>query len=663
MKRWLFLFLALMCTARADAAPTIRGLFVGIDHYRFSDAHVQGAGFGDLRGAVADTRQIKAALRAAYGLDLDEPGSGTCESSNAVSITLTDTCATWKKIVEALNRQIAASRPGDTLIFYFAGHGSRLADDQQFVEASGYFSTILPTDARDPGAAAANDLLDDDINTFIQIANARGVIVVTIFDSCFSGAGTRGTLVGDAKPDERENRGVKVLHLKPVRRELTRLEAVGPGGGYRVHFAASDADEESREVMRDGQVNGVFTKALSQVLVEMPRATFGDIATAARLKVLQAGQNRQHPRAEGQLQASMGGGARDVALFDAALEGDHVRIAAGSLLGLTRGSRFALFDGDTAALADGASPLTLGTVDGLDAWSANLALDTPLSGSIARLRARETSHAFALQSLSVGLPDAGMPTSAQLEAALKAVPFVRIDAAAPFRLVAGDGSTGRTVSLAAMDRTLLANLGQDTDPGFAQRLRAALLTLYNAQRILALPAKTASEAQISFCIAHDLTYDIRSCPGSTGTSSVGSGRRLQVNRDALLTVSNMSPVPRYLYVLVIDDRFGITMVVPTHGGEDPKITEGGTQRPVLRFDSPGLYRFVTIASTEPIAVKTLQQSALRRDYTAQCDPQIEGASECLIARQGNRGGAAPQIGEWTITVEDATAGREGEKAP
>ncbi len=664
MMRWLALSITLSITlslfllasTAAQATPTIRALFVGIDQYQYSTKQVEQATFNDLRGAVADAEQIKAALRAAYGLDLDQAHADRCETSNAVSITLINRCASWQKIVDALNAQIAASKPGDTLIFYYAGHGSQIADDQAFVEASGYFSTIMPSDARNPKDPAAGDLLDDDINKLIRIANARGVIVVTIFDSCFSGAGTRGSGTGDDY--QGENRGVKPLNLRPAPHALTKLKAIGPGGGYRVHFAASDQDEESREVARDGVVNGVFTTALSQALVEMPHATFGDIATATRLKVQKSGHDKQHPRAEGALQATLGGAARSVALFDVTLAGDQAQLAAGSLLGMTVGSKFALFDGDTAALADAPQPLATATITALDAYSARLTLSAPLSAPITRLRAREIKHAYAEQLLSISVDHADQPEMAGLVAALGAIPFVRIAPAAPFRLYRVERNDPPTISLAAQDGTFLSGLGDPRAAEFPQRLRAALLTLYNVQRILALPAITDEAAQISFCVANDTAYDIRDCPGTAGKQ-----RHLRMNADVLLTVANMSPISRFLYLLVIDDRYGITMVVPTEGGEDPKIEEGRAQRPEMQFDSAGLYRFVTITSTTPIDVKSLQQAALRFSYGGECDPQIEAPGACQASSLAGRGGAAPAVGEWTITVDDATVEREGNTRP
>ena len=176
LRDWLAAILILVAIP-AQAAPTIRGLFVGIDKYRYSRDHVANADFNDLKGAVADAIAIKRALGIAYGLNLDQPVAGKCQSSNATSITLTDDCATRAAILGAFAKQIKVAAAGDTILFYFAGHGSQLADDDVFDQVSGYNSTLLPTDARQPDAERATEILDREIRALIDIASAaiRGV--------------------------------------------------------------------------------------------------------------------------------------------------------------------------------------------------------------------------------------------------------------------------------------------------------------------------------------------------------------------------------------------------------------------------------------------------------------------------------------------------------
>ena len=310
MKHWFAMGLAMFTYAGAPANAAIRAVFVGVDRYAYSQTNVDTAEFKDLRGAVADTQHIKAAFRSAYGLDLDVPAAGQCQSANSVSITLTDACATRAAVLKALDDQIKASSRGDTLIFYFAGHGSQVYDDQVFDQASQHNDTIMPTDARKPGASEPTDILDRELRDVIDRATSADVNVVTIFDSCNSGTATRGDIA------DGEGRSAPPLRVTSVR-PATRSRGIGRGGGYRVHFAAAADGEVAREVGGAGVRSGVFTSALSQTLAAMPNASFADMAAEVRLKVSEGGHSLQTPQAEGELQATLGGKSRPVPLYEA----------------------------------------------------------------------------------------------------------------------------------------------------------------------------------------------------------------------------------------------------------------------------------------------------------------------------------------------------------
>ena len=83
-------------------------------------------------------------------------------------------------------------------MFYFSGHGGRIPDTAN-QQLSGFSSTIVPYDARDPALAAnkAGDIFDNELRLLIDAASARGVNVLTIFDSCHSGTATRDPVFGE----------------------------------------------------------------------------------------------------------------------------------------------------------------------------------------------------------------------------------------------------------------------------------------------------------------------------------------------------------------------------------------------------------------------------------------------------------------------------------
>jgi hypothetical protein len=93
------------------ASAAVRAVFVGVDDYAFSRPAVPPAGFANLRGAVADTGRIKAALTRSLGLALDQPGAD-CRSQNAVSITLTNRCATRFALFADMKSALAGSAAG-----------------------------------------------------------------------------------------------------------------------------------------------------------------------------------------------------------------------------------------------------------------------------------------------------------------------------------------------------------------------------------------------------------------------------------------------------------------------------------------------------------------------------------------------------------------------
>ena len=658
MRYWPIL-LALLATTPAPTPaapatpPKIRALFVGIDKYLYSRTTVESAGFGDLKGAVGDVGRIKAALRTAYTLDLDQPLAGKCTSQNKVSITLTDTCATRDAILTSLQRQIDASAAGDTLIFYYAGHGSQIADDQVFDQASGMNDTILPTDARKPGAESDADILDRELRGYADEATAKGVNIVSIFDSCDSGTGMRG---GPINNDPGESRAARPLVAHNLKRPAPPISR-GPGGGYRVHLAASADGSVAREVATtaDGQRAGVFTTALSQTLIAMPAATFADIMAEVTLRVSEGGRPGQVPQIEGEVTATMGGGRNTTPLFDASPTSDDATLAAGELSGVTTGSTFAFFASASDALANG-KPLATGTITAVDAARATAKLDPRAPGTLpARLVARETNHAFGAATLLIRNGARRPEDKAIIANVLASLPFVRV--AEPATLAVDPiWFRDNNAYLTTIDGTMVSELGPLGDPAFAKKLHDALQKVMRAQAILALRTRGGGGASPGFCIANDMDYDARRCPQTpTGKPFV-----LMPGAQAKLAVTNTADVPQHIYVYAIDDAFEVNLLLPSGGGKDPPLLPAMSVSVVVQPDRSGRYRFVTIATAEdaPIAsARALEQTGTR-------DPgACRSTLERLIceAASGTRDPGVSRVGAWVATVTDVTVS-EGKRA-
>ena len=647
--------------AEEDSAPVaplenVHALFVGIDKYRFSDANLPTAAFSDLEGAVGDVERIKAALNDIYGLGVDAPVEGDCASANDVSTTLTDSCATRARILEALDRQIDRLAPGDTLLFYFAGHGSRYRDDEAFDQDSGYNGTILPHDARNPDGSPG-DIFDIELKARKDRATARGLNFVTIFDSCNSGTATRDILPGASRSVPVLEGGAAVAGAATV---PSAPAASAKAPGYWVHLAAAQDGEDAKEV-QSGAVSeraGVFTSALIDTLrlPGMAGASFGDIIAEVQVRIAANGATSQTPSGEGRLTAALGGAGRDMTLFAAASdgEGEAVTLKAGAASGITQGSLFALYARQADALS-GAAPLATGHVAAVDAVSARLKLDKkPKKALPDRLFARETAHFFAAQSLVVshGLPEG--PERAEVERILAATDFVRLGEGGAARLVPVDGAGGEggatAIALHGADGTLLVDdLGPVKDPGFADRLTAELRKLARVQQLLDLRTETGGapgEGGVSLCVAPE-GYRPTACP----PLERGGVRQLGKRDRVVATLVNRSGAPRYLYLLAIDPSNAIVLVLPTQGEIDRAIAPGQPYRRSFGFDRPGSYRFVSIVSDVPIRADAFQQSGSgTRDINACLSPL-----ERLLcsASRGSRDVAVTRIGSWSASVMTA----------
>ena len=631
---------ALIAAVPQAPPPAVRALFVGVDQYLYSRKRLESADFNDLNGAVGDVRRIKQALKSAYKLDLDQEGAG-CASRNAVSITITDFCATRAAILAGFADRLKASRPGDTIIFFFAGHGAQAGDDQAFDQASGFSDTILPTDARSPDATELGELLDREIRELVDGATAKGVNVVTMFDSCHSGTGIRG---GHGEGVDRFVDGVDTRQIG--RRRSPPPRPAGPGGGYRVHLAAADDSQKAREIHHpDDSWAGVFTTALAQTIAEMPNAAFGDIAAEVRRKVEQLGHSDQTPQAEGELRASLGGKAAYATLLAATPVGSKVVLSgAGRLAGMTVGSRFSLFGSMTEGLADKSAPLATATVETVSAGNSTLKLEgAPRAALPARLYARETRHMFGAGTIKLR-SDHGLPAARQLvEQVVAANPMLQLGEPPQF-IVEGTHGNDPNVHIWSADGSGVASLGDHGDKAFPARLSDALAKIAKVQALVDLRTDPA-QASTSFCISNDLDHDLKSCPpvGPTGS-------RLISSKPARLSVVNVGKAPRYIYVLAIDAAMGVTLLLPGNGGVDPAIDPGRPLQREIREILGGRYRFVTIAADAPIDAAALQQgpAGIERDGS-ECrgpfaDTSCAGTAGAVLV-------SAP-VGEWSATVSD-----------
>lgn len=248
-----------------------RALCIGIDAYPTAP----------LSGCVNDSRRWGEAL-SGLGFRVD---------------ALTNRQATRAAIIEHLRRLVDDARPGDELVFQYAGHGTQV-EDVDGDESDRFDEAFVPVDYQ-----GGHLLLDDDFHA-ITTALREGAFLTLFMDCCHSGSNSRfAPLRATPRGDER----VRFMRLDDeVRRRFLDLRGAARSGlrgratarGERaappgvVHFAACRDDEFAWE--SDG--SGDFTRIATPMLAAAVKGGKDNRAFMAEV-VKQFGRApRQHPR-------------------------------------------------------------------------------------------------------------------------------------------------------------------------------------------------------------------------------------------------------------------------------------------------------------------------------------------------------------------------------
>ncbi len=321
------------------AFAEVRAVLVGVGDYQYLDADLQGPG-------------PDVALMAEVLMARGVPADGMVALTTASDL-VPDGIATGAPmraaILDAMAQVAADSATGDTVVFYFSGHGSQAPDDDGD-EPGGQDEILLPMDAKGWKGAVGeveNSIRDDELRDWAQALLARGVQVVGVIDACHSGTGFRATAgAGTARVVDPALLGIPD-DVPPVPLVDTR-----PLSGDFVFLYSSQADQRSFEYPLDagdpdGRWQGSFTLALAQALGADGGASWAQVLGAARAR-MQRGTVRQDPDGEGPLLKAPVFGDGPVSDRVAVANG---QMQAGLLAGLAEGAEVALYAGPTGGEA------------------------------------------------------------------------------------------------------------------------------------------------------------------------------------------------------------------------------------------------------------------------------------------------------------------------
>lgn len=217
---------------------TVFALLVGIDAYR--------PPVTPLRGCGNDVAAMSRVLR-------DRAGEAL------VLRNLLDGEATRAAVVTGLREHLGHAGPGDTALFFYAGHGSQEPSPPQYeyLEPDRLNETLVLVDSRDDGE---HDLADKELAVLLSEVAAGGAEVVVILDCCHSGSATRDA--GDTAVTVR--RTAADHRDRPADTYLPGWQRVVDPP--HVLLAACRSDQTAKEVVVNGVPRGAFSAVLQRVL-------------------------------------------------------------------------------------------------------------------------------------------------------------------------------------------------------------------------------------------------------------------------------------------------------------------------------------------------------------------------------------------------------------
>jgi metacaspase-1 len=243
-----------------------KAFLVGINDYALA-----GPGGPDLNGCVNDVKDMANTLV-------------ICGFPSSAIRICTNRSATKAGILLGLKWLLERPKPGDSLVFYYSGHGSQVTDPHGD-EADCKDEILCPHDIN---FSTRIYISDDDLRSLFSTLPA-GVNLEVILDSCHSGTGTRELKVMEMMPKDEK---LTARYFEPPvdvkfhleygqtlkRRRILRAvegarEIVIAAGLNHSLWAACRDYQTSTETNVGDSVRGVFTYNFCQVL----RRTHGNI--------------------------------------------------------------------------------------------------------------------------------------------------------------------------------------------------------------------------------------------------------------------------------------------------------------------------------------------------------------------------------------------------
>ena len=472
-------------------------------------------------------------------------------SFKPTDITFLNTKAetTRQSILNAFKQLVAETKAGDIVYLHYSGHGGQVLDDNGD-ELDGLDETLIPSDyiSKQDGS---NDIRDDEIGKFLDALKAKNpASVILTFDSCFSGTITRGgrQLVRGAGYQGKIKPTPKITTRGTPTKDESGLLPKGSLGENYVLVSATRSDQVASETDDDkGGKMGALTYALIKVFSEAkPTTTYRDVFESLR-QIVTSRVEKQNPQIEGSLDTVLLKGTAIPTQPYISLNLDknnNIILQAGSLQGMTKGSKFAVFP-NGAISANDSGKLADAEIVELDATTALIKLSASIKPEVlATARAFETEHKYSESLLKVSLPiKDNLPRQSEITAELAKFPLAEIttkdDWDVKIDLKANPpttrGNEPQKLLLERSDGSKLAEIAYDEN--LARNVR---VTLENEARF-----RTIRDLDNS---SSEMKIEIRSVPVEVETNLRGNVEKIL--RDKELTASTSFSEGEYIQLEV-----------------------------------------------------------------------------------------------------------------
>jgi hypothetical protein len=253
--------------AQGAAAPRLHVMIVGINTY--TGLGGDGQPIRQLRGCQHDAADIERQVRWFQPATLVRLGWDAAAARER-AVTRADFLRTWEQV-------LAGARSGDRLLLTFAGHGSRVpvVQGNPSGETDGYDETLVLTGYDASQGRGGEHIIDDELDRMFQAANAKGVIVCFVSDSCHSGTLTRSV---DVLASDNTYRFVPHARAAP---SVSAAPGILPSILPNLVFIAGAQEDETVPEIRDPDTNQ-YRGALS---LAMGRALAGAAVTDGAITV------------------------------------------------------------------------------------------------------------------------------------------------------------------------------------------------------------------------------------------------------------------------------------------------------------------------------------------------------------------------------------------